>query len=112
MHDARPVGCRRARARSAAAVVAAGASALGVMIAFAPQLGASGVHNSQRWARAHSTHIQVPTDPVVAGVLDAVNATRVASGRTPYSWDPQLAWLAERWSAEMGNSGSFRHSDL
>ena len=57
----------------------------------------------------------VPTtkaDTIAREIFNELNQERVARGLAPLAWDPQLAGLANDWSAGMAGSGNFAHRDL
>jgi len=51
-------------------------------------------------------------DPLVSGVLGAMNRDRAAVGVAPLGWNSQLADVAASWSAQLARDGSLAHQDL
>ena len=51
-------------------------------------------------------------DQIARAVFDRVNAERDARGLEPVAWDDALAGVARDWSAEMADTGEFRHQDI
>lgn len=53
-----------------------------------------------------------PPDAVTSAVFNGTNGARTYFGRAPLAWNGQLYCLAQDWSTQLGQSGSFHHRDL
>lgn len=53
-----------------------------------------------------------PSDPFIAGIYQAMNRDRAASGLPALGYSPQLEGLANGWAATMGNQGRLYHQNL
>jgi uncharacterized protein YkwD len=53
-----------------------------------------------------------PSDPLTAGLFQALNNDRAGSGLPPLMWGPKLANSAGTWAYQMSNAGSLYHQNL
>lgn len=53
-----------------------------------------------------------PSDPLTAGLFQALNNDRAASGLPRLTWGPKLANTAGSWAHQMSNAGSLYHQNL
>ncbi|WP_299959718.1 CAP domain-containing protein [uncultured Modestobacter sp.] len=51
-------------------------------------------------------------EQIARAVFDRVNAERAERGLEPVAWNDALAGVARDWSAEMADTGEFRHQDI
>ena len=53
-----------------------------------------------------------PSDPLTAGMFQALNNDRAGAGLPPLTWGPKLANSAGSWAQQMSNAGSLYHQNL
>jgi len=53
-----------------------------------------------------------PSDPLTAGLFQAINHDRAANGLPQLTWSPKLANNAGTWAHQMSNAGSLFHQNL
>ena len=53
-----------------------------------------------------------PSDPLQAGLFQAINHDRAAYGLPQLTWSPKLANSAGSWGHQMSNAGSLFHQNL
>ena len=53
-----------------------------------------------------------PSDPLTAGMFQALNYDRILNGLPPLTWSPKLSNAAGTWAHQMSNANSLYHQNL